>query len=263
MFIKNKSVICSMVKCIIIDDEPKARNLLKAIIEQYCPALSIEAQCEDLPTGIKAIKKYKPELIFLDIEMPGHSGLELMDFFDDDEVNFSIIFTTAYNEYALQAFRFSAIDYLLKPIQHTQLMESVERYMKKRLVFNHQSEQLRHLQQNLDTQVSWENKRIVVPTAQTLHFFKPADIIMIKGETAYSELHLANGTKMMASRNLKHFEDVLSNIPIFFRCHKSYIVNTTAVLQYVKSDGGYLKLVDNLIASISPDKADDFLLMLK
>ena len=115
-----------MVKCIIIDDEPKARNLLEAIIEQYCPDLTIEALCEDLPTGIKAIKKHKPELIFLDIEMPGHSGLELMDFFDDEEVNFGIIFTTAYNEYALQAFRFSAIDYLLKPIQHTTLIETVE-----------------------------------------------------------------------------------------------------------------------------------------
>lgn len=252
-----------MVKCIIIDDEPKARNLLKAIIEQYCPELSIESLCEDLPTGIKAIKKYKPELIFLDIEMPGHSGLELMDFFDDDEVNFSVIFTTAYNEYALQAFRFSAIDYLLKPIQHTQLMESVERYMKKRINLSHQSEQLKFLKQNLDTQLTWENKRVVVPTAQTLHFLKPTDIVMIKGEAAYSEIHLIDGSKMMASRNLKHFEEILANIPIFFRCHKSYIVNTTTVIQYVKSDGGYLKLSGDIIASMSPDKAEDFMALIK
>ena len=250
-----------MVKCIIIDDEPKARNLLRAIIEQYCPDLTIEALCEDLPTGIKAIKKHKPELIFLDIEMPGHSGLELMDFFDDDEVNFGIIFTTAYNEYALQAFRFSAIDYLLKPIQHTTLIETVERYLKKRTL--NQAEQLRHLQQNLNLQIKWEDKRIVVASGQTLHFLKPTDIVMIKGEAAYSELNLADGTKMMVSKNLKHFEDILTDIPVFFRCHKSYIVNIMEIIQYVKSDGGYLKLNGNHSVSISPDKTEALMALIK
>lgn len=250
-----------MVNYIIIDDEPKARKLLQAIIEEYCPELSLSAQCEDLPSGIKAIKKYKPELIFLDIEMPGHSGLELMDFFDNEEVNFDVIFTTAYNEYALQAFRFSAIDYLLKPIQHTQLTEAVQRYLRKQN--SKHPEQLRYLQQNLNSQLNWEDKRIVVPSGQTLHFLKPADIIMIKGEAAYSELHLANGAKMLASRNLKHFEEALSAMPIFFRCHKSYIVNMQAITQYVKSDGGYLQLTSNLTASISPDKVDEFMSKVK
>ncbi|MCZ2222934.1 MAG: LytTR family DNA-binding domain-containing protein [Chitinophagales bacterium] len=246
-----------MVKCIVIDDEPKARNLLKSIIEQYCPILTIEALCEDLPSGVKAIKKHKPQLIFLDIEMPGHSGLELMDFFNDNEVDFSIIFTTAYNEYALQAFRFSAIDYLLKPIQHNQLVEAVERYSKKH--HQNQSDKLRTLQENLSINKDWDEKRIVVPSGQSMHFIKPVDIIMIKGEAAYSELHLINGTTMLASKNLKHFEEMLSAIPFFLRSHKSYIVNTRAVLQYVKSDGGYLKLKNDLTALISSDKVDEFL----
>lgn len=250
-----------MIKCIIVDDEPKARNLLQAIIQQYCHEVSIQALCEDLPTGIKAIKKYKPDIIFLDIEMPGHSGLELMDFFDDTEVNFSIIFTTAYNEYALQAFKFSAIDYLLKPIQHQELIEAVNRFIKQQTF--KQPEQLRHLKESLNGQVNWEDKRIVVPSGQSLHFFKPADIIMIKGEAAYSEIYLADGSKMLASKNLKHFEDTLAVIPIFLRCHKSYIINTKAVLQYVKSDGGYLKLNGNLTAAISPEKVPYFLSSLK
>lgn len=250
-----------MIKCIIIDDEPKARNLLQAIIQQYCPELSIEALCEDLPSSIKAIKKHKPQLIFLDIEMPGHSGLELMDFFNDDEVDFGIVFTTAYNEYALQAFKFSAIDYLLKPIQHTQLMEAVQRYIKQQTA--KQPEQMRSLRNNLNAQLSWEEKRIVVPSGQSLHFIKPTDIIMIKGEAAYSELHLADGSKMLASKNLKHFEEILSPIPIFFRSHKSYIVNTQSILQYVKSDGGYLSLANGLTASISTDKVDEFLKLMK
>ncbi len=246
-----------MEKCIIVDDEAKARILLESVVKSYCPQLEIVALCEDLPTGIKAIKKYKPSLVFLDIEMPGHSGLELLDFFSEEEVDFSVVFTTAYNDYALQAFRFSAIDYLLKPIQHTQLIDAVERFMKKQNQQN--AVQLKNLKENLSTSSSWEEKRIAVPSAQTIHFFKPAEIIMIKGEAAYSEIHLSNGNKMLASRNLRHFEEMLEPIPVFFRSHKSYIVNRRAIVQYVKSDGGYLTLSNGMQAGISADKVSDFL----
>lgn len=246
-----------MEKCIIIDDESKARILLESVIKNYCPELELVALCEDLPSGIKAIKKYKPSLVFLDIEMPGHSGLELLDFFNEDEIDFNVIFTTAYNEYALQAFRFSAIDYLLKPIQHTQLAEAVERFLRKQ----HQQKglQLMSLKENLSASKNWEDKRIAVPSGQTIHFFKPSDIIMIKGEAAYSEIHLSNGNRLLASRNLRHFEEMLQPIPIFFRSHKSYIINRQAVKEYVKSDGGYLSLVNGLQAGISTDKVSEFL----
>jgi two-component system LytT family response regulator len=227
------------------------------VVQQYCPQLQIVALCEDLPTGVKAIKKYKPALIFLDIEMPGHSGLELLDFFNEDEVDFNIIFTTAYNEYAVQAFKFSAIDYLLKPIQHVQLIEAVERFVKKQSV--QKTLQLKALKENLNININWEDKRIAVPSAQTIHFFKPAEIIMIKGEAAYSEIYLSNGNKLLASRNLKHFEDLLKELPVFFRSHKSYIINRQAVKEYVKSDGGYLVLNNGIQASISTEKVNDFL----
>ncbi len=246
-----------MEKCIIIDDEPRARILLESVIKEFCPELEIVALCEDLPSGIKAIKKLKPTLVLLDIEMPGHSGLELLDFFNEDEIDFSVLFTTAYNEYALQAFRFSAIDYLLKPIQHTQLVEAVGRFLKRQ---NQQKGvQLKNLKENLSTNSSWEDKRIAVPSGQAIHFFKPSEIIMIKGEAAYSEIHLSNNTKLLASRNLRHFEEMLEPIPVFFRSHKSYIVNRRAVLQYVKSDGGYLMLTNGLQAGISTDKVNSFL----
>lgn len=246
----------SNIKSIIIDDEPKARVLLNAIIEQYCPKVSIEALCNDLPSGIKAIKKYKPDLIFLDIEMPGHSGLELLDFFDEEEVTFGIIFTTAYNEYALQAFKFSAIDYLLKPIQHTQLIEAVERFSRKRE--QSQSQQLKALQNNLNVSKSWEEKRIVVPNGQNYKLLSPSDILMVKGEGSYSELYLQDGARILASRNLKHFEEILSHVPYFFRTHKSYIVNLQSVVEFVKSDGGYLNIKGGLVAGISPEKVDEF-----
>ncbi len=246
-----------METCIIIDDEPKARVLLQAVIQQYCPQLEIVAQCEDLPEGIKAIKKHKPALIFLDIEMPGHSGLELLDFFNEEEINFNVIFTTAYNEYAIQAFRFSAIDYLLKPIQHTQLIDAVERFLKKQEL--QQSSQLLNLKENLNNNQNWEEKRIAVPSGQTIHFFKPNEIILVKGEAAYSEIHLSNGNKLLASRNLRHFEDLLKDIPVFFRSHKSYIINRQEVKEYVKSDGGYLSMSNGMQAGISSEKIDQFI----
>lgn len=246
-----------MEKCIIIDDEAKARILLEAVIKDYCPELAVVALCEDLPAGVKAIKKHKPALIFLDIEMPGHSGLELLDFFNEDEIDFNVIFTTAYNEYALQAFRFSAIDYLLKPIQHTQLTEAVQRFLKKQDL--QKAAQLKNLKENLAVKSNWEDKRIAIPSGQTVHFFKPSEIIMIKGEAAYSEIHLSNGSKMLASRNLRHFEEMLQPIPVFFRSHKSYIINRQAVKEYVKSDGGYLSLVNGLQAGISSEKVSEFL----
>ncbi|MDI9882567.1 LytR/AlgR family response regulator transcription factor [Flectobacillus longus] len=246
----------SIIKSIIIDDEPKARVLLNAIVEQYCPKVQVEALCSDLPSGIKAIKKYKPDLIFLDIEMPGHSGLELLDFFDEEEVNFGIIFTTAYNEYALQAFKFSAIDYLLKPIQHTQLIEAIDRFSRKRE--QSQNQQLKALQGNLNVSKSWEDKRIVVPNGQNYKLLSPSDILMIKGEGSYSELYLQDGTRILASRNLKHFEEILFYIPYFFRTHKSYLVNLQTVIEFVKSDGGYLNIKGGLVAGISPEKVDEF-----
>lgn len=246
-----------MEQCLIIDDEPKARVLLDAIIKQYCPQIEVVAHCADLPSGVKAIKKHKPSLVFLDIEMPGHSGLELFDFFNDDEIDFDVIFTTAYNEYAIQAFKFSAIDYLLKPIQHTQLIEATNRFLQQPKKYK--LLQYKNFKENINISAGWEHKRVAVPSAQTIHFFKPSEIVMIKGEAAYSEIYFTNHTKLLASRNLKHFEDILRDIPIFFRCHKSYIINTQAVLQYVKSDGGYIVLTNNLQASLSVDKVDEFL----
>ncbi len=105
-----------MYKAIIIDDEKMARTLLEGMLYEYHKDVEVVDSCKDLPTGVKSIRKHKPDLVFLDIEMPGHSGLELLDFFDEQEVNFSIIFLTAYNQYAINALRLSAVDYLVKPV---------------------------------------------------------------------------------------------------------------------------------------------------
>lgn len=228
------------MKAIIIDDEKRARLSLNLLLQEYCPEVEVVAECENLPEGVKAIRKLKPDLVLLDIEMPGHSGLELLDFFDEKEVNFSIIFTTAYSEYAIQAFKFSAIDYLLKPINPEQLVEAITRLQKQNLKL----ENLKFLKDNLQ---SSQLSKIAVPTGNTLIFLDTAKILYIKGEGSYSEVCCLDGTKHLISRNLKNFEDIICLDPRFVRIHKSYIVNMEMVQAYNKSDGGSLELLGTTV----------------
>lgn len=235
------------MKAIIIDDEKRARVSLSLIIQEYCPTVEIVAECANLSEGVKAIRKHNPDIVLLDIEMPGHSGLELLDFFEESEINFAIIFTTAYNEYALQAFKFSAIDYLLKPINPELLCEALSRLEKQK----QKVENFRLLKENMGR----ENlTKIAVPSGNSLIFIDTSKITYIKGEGAYSEVFCTNGTKNLVSRNLKNFEDILCSDYRFVRAHKSYIVNLEQVIAYNKSDGGSLTLEDKSHIPVSADK---------
>jgi two-component system LytT family response regulator len=235
------------MKAIIIDDEHRARVSLQLLLKEDCKNVQVVEECENLPEGVKSIRKNQPDIVFLDIEMPGHSGLELLDFFDEKEVNFSIIFTTAYNEYAIQAFKFSAIDYLLKPIHPEQLQNAVERVKKQKQKF----ENFRALQENMHQ----ENlAKIAVPSGNKLIFLDTANILYIKAEGAYSEVFCTNGTKNLVSRNLKNFEDILCLDNGFFRTHRSYIVNFKKVVAYNKSDGGSLELENGAQIPVSAER---------
>ena len=240
------------MKAIIIDDEKRARISLAYILQEYCPNVTIVAECENLAEGVKAIRKNQPNIVLLDIEMPGHSGLELLDFFDENEVNFSIIFTTAYNEYALKAFKFSAVDYLLKPIIPEELAEAVERVAKQKQRF----ENLRAFKENLQQETL---TKIAVPSGNTLLFLDTDKIMYIKGEGAYSEVFCSDGSRQLVSRNLKNFEDILCSDSRFLRIHKSYIVNFNFVTAFNKSDGGSIELENKAQIPVSPDKAQQIL----
>lgn len=240
------------MKAIIIDDEKRARVSLALLIQEYCPNVEIVSECENLPEGVKAIRKHNPDLVLLDIEMPGHSGLELLDFFDENDVNFSIIFTTAYNEYALQAFKFSAIDYLLKPINPEQLADAITRLEKQK----QKLENFKVLKENIQQE---SLNKIAVPSGNTLLFLDTTKIAHIKGEGSYSEVFCTTGTKNLVSRNLKNFEDILCSDKRFMRVHKSYIVNFEQVVAYNKSDGGSLELNTGVHIPVSPDRAQQIL----
>jgi len=234
-----------MYKAIIIDDEEMARTLLKGMLELYCPNIEVQALCNDLPSGVKAIRKHKPNIVFLDIEMPGHSGLELLDFFDDGEIDFSIIFVTAYNRYAIQAFKLSAVDYLLKPIESEDLINAVALFEKQQGKQNYGI-----LKSNLSAKVS---KKIGINGVSSVVFVDLSDILFFQAEGAYTKVVLKDGKTLLASKSLKHFEQALSDRLEFYRCHKSFIVNIEHVSEYVKSDGGYLKVQQHEIG-LSPDK---------
>lgn len=240
------------MNAIIIDDEKRARVSLQLLLKEYCPDITIVAECENLPEGVKAIRKHHPDLVLLDIEMPGHSGLELLDFFDENEVDFSIIFTTAYNEYAIQAFKFSAIDYLLKPINPEQLTEAICRLEKQK----QKLENFKILKENINQD---SLTKIAVPSGSSLIFLETTKISHIKGEGAYSEVFCINNSKHLVSRNLKNFEDILCTDKRFVRVHKSYIVNFEQVVAYNKSDGGTLELESGVQIPVSPDKAQSIL----
>ena len=237
------------IRSIIIDDESMARQLLKAMLEEYCPEVEVLASCENLPEGIKAIKKHQPDLIFLDIEMPGHSGLEILEFFNDDEVNFNIIFTTAYNQFAIQAFKLSAVDYILKPIEGEELVQSINRYSNLKQKHNYA-----HLRELVESK---QLKKISIATAQSIKFIELNEFLFMKGDGAYTYFHFKNGTDFLSSRNLKQYEDILAENKDFFRCHKSYLININYVSDIIKSDGNFVILNEEHKLAISNEKVNE------
>lgn len=241
-----------MIKAIIIDDEARARTLLNKMLEEYCPDVEVLADCADLPNGVKAIRKLKPELVFLDIEMPGHSGLELLEFFDEDDVDFSIIFTTAYNQYAIQAFKLSAVDYLLKPISPADLENAVDRFTKRN---NIDKSVLGNLRESLKPQV----QKIAVPEGNAIKFIELDNVLYFKADSSYTEIYFTDGGKIIISRTLKNIEEALNGNPDFLRSHKSYLINMKYVSNYVKSDGGYIVIKDKHEIPITSDKVDELL----
>lgn len=237
------------LNAIIVDDEKMARTLLRGYIAEFCPNVTVLEECADLPNGVKAIRKHQPDIVFLDIEMPGHSGLELLEFFDPKDVSFSIIFTTAYNQYALQAFKLSAIDYILKPIEPTELVQAIERF-----VANQSKRDYNLLKENLAPQTI---KKIAVPQGNTIKYIPIEDILFFKAEGAYTHIQLADHSKLLASKGLKYYDELLSDYTQFYRTHKSFLVNIHHVSEHVKSEGGYLKMGEFEVG-ITSDKVEGF-----
>jgi two-component system LytT family response regulator len=245
-----------MLKAIIVDDEAKARRILETFLIEYCPQIQILALAQDVPQAVKAIQKLKPDVVFLDIEMPGYNGFQLLEFFE--EIDFEIIFTTAYSEFALRAFQVSAIDYLLKPIQIDQLTAAVQK-LEKIQGNSFIRERMETLQKNLE---EYKLKKIVIPLSEGSLFVELNDIVFLKAEGSYANIFFKDGNKVIVSKNLKDYEDQLTLEEGFFRTHRSFLINTKYII-HVSSDGSEATMVNQSIINISRDRKQEFANFLK
>lgn len=237
------------LKAIIIDDEESARNVLSNLLANFCPTVDVIATCNNVTDGVEKINLHQPDVVFLDIEMPNYAGYELVSFFE--EVNFEIIFVTAYDQYAVKAFEISAVDYLLKPVEIKRLKESVSRLTGKINLANNTN--YKTLTENLkDDAVS----KLIVRQNGAQEVIATKNIIAIEAQEAYSNIHTTSGSYLM-SKNLKHFEYILENDSNFFRSHKSWIINLSHLLNFSKTNLE-INLSGNIKAKLSKYRKTEF-----
>lgn len=242
-----------MITAIIIDDEAKGRLALRQKLESYCPEVVILGEASDGIEALSAIEELHPQLIFLDIEMPKMNGFEMLNAIK--EKNFQVIFTTAYDQYAIKAIKYAAFDYLLKPIDIEELKTAVERVISTE---NTQTKkQIELLQQNMQNPKKQLNK-LAVPTLEGLLFFDINDIIHLEANSNYTNIFFTNKPKIIASKTLKDFEELLPS-DIFFRTHHSHLINLNYIKKYIKGDGGQIELQNGTYVDVSRRKKEEFL----
>lgn len=243
------------MKALIIDDETKARHVLNTLLLENCPKVTEILEADNLLLGVSLIKLEKPQLVFLDIEMPEHSGLEILNFIDKSEFNFEIIFVTAYSDYAVQAFQLSAIDYLLKPARPDSLKEAVEKAMT-RIGKSQISLRLEELKNSL---TSNNFKKIGLPYSDGIKFVNFNDIVILEADGMYTKVTLTSNEIILVSKPLKFFVEALQNVASFYKPHRSFMINLQYIKEYIKKDGGYILMENDKSVSISKDKREEFL----
>ncbi|MBL87438.1 MAG: DNA-binding response regulator [Winogradskyella sp.] len=243
------------MRALIIDDEKKARQVLQILVEENCPKITTILQADNLMSGVELIKQEAPNIVFLDIEMPEHSGLEILNFIEKEVHNFEIIFTTAYSEYAIQAFQLSAIDYLLKPVRPSQVKDAVDKAIK--FLGNSQiNKRLTELKSSLEDA---NFKKIGLPNSNGIKFVNFTDIIMLEADGMYTNVTTLSEGDILVSKPLKFFVGILQNIKMFYRPHRSFLINLAFIKEYIKKDGGYIVMENDKTVSISNEKKDEFL----
>lgn len=247
------------ITAIIVDDSERARNLLRLMLNELAPIVQVMGVAEDAEEGLRLIDKLQPDALFLDIEMPGKSGLQLAEALLEKNFLGNIVFTTAYNEYALKAFRLSAIDYLLKPIQEDQLLEAVEKLKTEKEHRNNEI-RLKVLSDNLKED---KNDLLCIPIQGGFEYLALDEIEYFVAEGSYIRIVCLNQKPKIVSKNLKYFETVLDSTPNFVRTHRSYLVNMKCVQSYSKSEGGLLRLKSSQNIPISRERKQGVLDYLK
>ncbi len=232
-----------MIKAIVIDDECNARTALKKLVEKYCDSVSIIAEASSVTAGVELIKNLNPDLVFLDVEMPEHNGFSLFE--KIAPITFEVIFTTAYDQYALKAIKYSALDYLLKPINIVDLQTAIAKVTSvKKLALNQNRFEV--LVGNVNNNMHQLNK-IAIPSIDSYVMVKITDILYCEADGNYAYIYLLNQEKILVSKTLKWIEELLPE-STFFRIHKSYIINLNLMKKYLKTEDQVLMENEILLA---------------
>lgn len=239
-----------MIKAVIIDDESKGRNILKNSLKKYCHKVSIIGEADGVETGKNLIDTKQPELVFLDIDMKDGTGFDLLEKFS--QFSFGVIFVTAHNEYALKAFKCSAIDYLLKPILPNELVQAVTKF-EKDLALKNLSYKIESLLEN-----KAKIKKLALPTLNGIELLKIDELIYCESSSNYTIFNTTSNTQIVVSKTIKEYAVVLSEYN-FFRIHQSYLVNLDYVSKYNKNDGGFVILENGKKIPISRRNKQAFL----
>ncbi len=245
-----------MIRTILVDDEQRGLNTLSKMLNEYCPGLKLVAECTDAPSAKEKIKLLEPQLVFLDISMPGKSGFDLLA--EMDKINFEIIFVTAHNQYAIQAFHYSAVDYLVKPIDEDLLINAVAR-AEKRIGTNAVSDNIAALIHNLNRT---HEMKLCIPSQKGFHVVELNDILYFEGAGSYTNIFFPDRPVICSSKAIHEYEEMLYRSG-FMRVHKSYLVNLLHIKEYVRGEGGSLLLSNNKEIEVSRRRKEEFLMKLK
>lgn len=247
-----------MIKTIVIDDEVKARETILNMLETYCTDVKVIATAGSVKEGVKVLKNHSPDLVLLDIKMADGTGFDLLRKLND--IDFLVIFITAFEEFAIRAIKFSAIDYILKPLDPDELVNAVQ---KAKGVMNkdNMSIKLEALYENLDM-LSSNTKKIVLKTADSVHIVNLRDIIRCESEKNYTHFFTVENEKITVSKTLKEYNELLNDFK-FYRVHQSHLINLAHVKRYDKKEGGFLIMDDNSSVPVSFRKKEDLMKLFK
>jgi two-component system LytT family response regulator len=242
------------LKTLIVDDEPDAVNFIHSIITEYCPKLEVIGSANSVKEAETIINEKKPELVFLDVEMPHGSGFDLLVQFP--KKSFDVIFITAFNHYAIRAIKFSAVDYILKPININEFIEAVEKVIEKRTSVDERNENYGALLENIRSAMP---SKLAIPTFDGMEYLNTKEIIRIEADRSYCWFYLSDKRKILVSKNLKEYQELL-NDRRFFRTHNSHLINLDYVKKYIRHEGGAVEMTDGSQVPISRTKRDLFLM---
>ncbi|HYG52625.1 MAG TPA: LytTR family DNA-binding domain-containing protein [Flavobacteriales bacterium] len=237
------------MKAVIIDDEERGRITIRNYIGTYANFITLAGEADSVETGIALIESLRPEIIFLDIQMGDGTGFDLIDQLKDR--TFNVVFVTAFDHFALKAFQFNAMDYLLKPLDPDAFKRTTEKL---------RSSKIRNLETQIEALINFNKKplKIALPSTDSIKYVNIADIIYLEADNNYTTFYIVNNEKIVVSKTIKDYEEMLEGMP-FFRIHQSYIVNLRLINKYIKGEGGYVEMESGQTLEVARRRKESFL----